>query len=47
MVIKKKTQKTQKGGKFDGYATWSDYTKSKYYTQMKKEGRFQLLDDMR
>ena len=47
MAIKKKTKKTQKGGKNDGYATWSDYTKSKYYTQMKAEGRFKLLEDMR
>ena len=47
MAIKKKTKKTQKGGKIDGYATWSDYTKSKYYTQMKAEGRTKKLDEMR
>ena len=47
MAIKKKTKKTQKGGKIVGFATWDDYTKSNYYTQMKAEGRTEKLDEMR
>ena len=48
MPVKKgKRGKKQMGGKIQGFATWSDYTKSPYYTQMKAEGRNRLLDDMR
>ena len=46
-VEKAKKSRKQRGGKVEGYNTWSDYTKSKYYRDNVKAGRHELLADMR
>ncbi len=46
-VKKAKKSRKQRSGKFAGYATWNDYTKSEYYRDNLKAGRHELLADMR